>query len=71
MPRPTCDVTVRVTDKTSFWQITADLDYAFSDKFIRPWDIYDTGLWPLTVDTGTPYYIIDEWSTRLEAVIKK
>lgn len=62
---------VNVVDKGEFWMIVADLDYAFSDKFTRPYDVYDTGIWPLTIETGTPYYITDEWSTRLEAIIKK
>lgn len=62
---------VNVANKGKFWMITADLDYAFSDRFIHPYDVYDTGIWPLTIDTGTPFYITGEWGARLEAIIKK
>jgi len=63
--------TVDVIDCGEFWQISADIDYAFQDEFIHPYDVYDTGIWPLTIDTGNPYYIKDEWSTHLETLIRK
>lgn len=62
---------INVVDKGDFWLITADLSYTFLDIFIHPYDVYDAGIWPLTIDTGTPYPISGEWSTRIEAIIKK
>lgn len=60
-----------VEDRGEFWMVTANVNYAFSDQFTRPYDIYDTGVWPLTLNTGTPYYITGGWSTRIDAIIRK
>ena len=62
---------VKVTDKENFWQINVDIDYAFFDRFTKPWDYADTGLWPLTINTGDPYPILGNWTTQIEILVKK
>ncbi len=62
---------IHAINKGNFWIINANVDYAFSDEFTRPYDYYDIDMWPLTVNTGEPYHITDKWSTKIEAVIRK
>ena len=61
----------RVIDKGRFWLVLIKVNYVFIDSFKRPYDIYDTGIWPLTLETGIPYSVTGNWTTSIEALIRK
>jgi SPP1 gp7 family putative phage head morphogenesis protein len=60
---------VYVLEKDGHLIITADIGYSYSDTFTDPFDIGNHI--PGEFDIGTPYDIIDAWSTHFEAIIKK
>lgn len=65
------DAQVSVAEKGEFLIVTADVYYTFWDEYKDPFDIYD--VFPIDVEApgGMPYKIMDVWSVRLEAIIKK
>ena len=62
---------VSVQDNVDSLIITADIDYTFKDRFKDPLDIFNVRDADYELPGGKPFDIIGEWSTRLEAKIKK
>jgi hypothetical protein len=57
-------------NKEEFWVIATNLNYAFSDNFTDPYDVYDK-IPGESNPFGTPYHITDGWTAHFKAVIKK